>query len=71
MSLGRLQNEGDLERFLRGYLLRPEVRRSILSGHGKWLYGSGAPASDLGNDGDWYLDTATKTPYVKQAGSWI
>lgn len=71
MGLGRLQNEADLERYVRSYLQRPEVRRSILSAGQRWLTGSGAPASDLGADGDFYLDTASKTPYIKQAGAWV
>lgn len=32
MTLGRLQHEGDLERFLTGFLLRPEVRKAIQTG---------------------------------------
>lgn len=71
MSLGRLQNEADLERFLRSHLQRPEVRRSILSAGPTWLADSGVPASDLGADGDFYLDTASKIVYVKQAGAWV
>lgn len=70
MSLGRLENEADLERFIGDHLARPEVRRSILGG-GKWLADAGAPASDLGADGDFYLDTGTKTVYVKQSGAWV
>lgn len=62
---------GDLERFVRDHLQRPEVRKSILSGVETWLTGSGAPASNLGSDGDFYLDTATKTVYVKQSGAWV
>ena len=71
MSLGRLQHEGDLERFMRGFLLRPEVRAGLQTGVPNWHNGSGAPAADVGDDGDYYLDTATKTVYNKQSGAWV
>ena len=71
MSLGRLQNEGDLERFLTGFLLRPEVRAGLRTGVAVWHNGVGAPTADIGDDGDYYLDTATKTAYVKQSGAWV
>lgn len=35
----------------------------------EWLSGTGAPASALGNTGDWYLDTATGTVYEKTAAA--
>jgi hypothetical protein len=35
-----------------------------------WLSGSGAPDSGLGNDGDYYLDTATSDVYNKSSGTW-
>lgn len=69
MSLD-LENRADLERFIRDHLRRPEVRRELRSGPA-WLTGSGAPAGALGDDGDFYLDTATKTAYVKQSGVWV
>lgn len=34
------------------------------------LFGTGAPASGLGSDGDSYIDTATYDLYTKSAGSW-
>lgn len=70
MSIGRLKNEADLERFIGDILRRPSVRRSITGG-GRWLAGSGAPAPSLGENGDYYLNTTTKTAYVKQSGTWV
>lgn len=35
-----------------------------------WLSGSGAPASSLGNDGDYYLNTDTGDVYNKASGTW-
>jgi hypothetical protein len=35
-----------------------------------WFNGSGAPASTLGNNGDYYLDTATGNVYLKTSGAW-
>lgn len=32
--------------------------------------GSGAPASSLGNNGDWYADTTGSVIYVKVSGAW-
>ena len=36
-----------------------------------WLSGSGIPASGLGGDGDFYLDTTNWDVYEKEAGSWV
>ncbi len=38
-----------------------------------YLFGDGAPASGLGNDGDVYTDTGTNTgdTYKKESGSWV
>jgi len=35
-----------------------------------WFNGSGAPASTLGNNGNYYLDAATGNIYLKASGSW-
>jgi collagen type VII alpha len=35
-----------------------------------WLSGSGAPASSLGVDGDYYLNTANSDVYNKTSGTW-
>jgi hypothetical protein len=35
-----------------------------------WLFGTGAPESSLGQNGDFYLDTAAWSVYVKAAGDW-
>ena len=35
-----------------------------------WLSGSGVPASSLGNNGDYYLNTANSDVYNKVSGSW-
>lgn len=37
-----------------------------------WFRGSGAPASSLGNNGDFYIDTASSelTVYTKSGGTW-
>lgn len=35
------------------------------------LYGTGVPASSLGNNGDLYVDTATNIMYYKAAGAWV
>lgn len=35
-----------------------------------WLYGEGAPADDLGKEGDLYLNTATYDIYNKTASGW-
>ena len=38
---------------------------------GEWLYGTTAPAENLGNTGDYYLNTETLTAYVRTAdGTW-
>jgi hypothetical protein len=36
----------------------------------RYFSGSGAPASDLGNDGDWYFDTSGLIDYTKRVGVW-
>ncbi|HET6518359.1 MAG TPA: hypothetical protein VFG47_00870, partial [Geminicoccaceae bacterium] len=36
----------------------------------RWHDGTGAPASGLGADGDYYLDDATGDVYAKSGGSW-
>ena len=36
----------------------------------EWLSGSGAPSGGTGDDGDFYLDTATGDVYKKVSGSW-
>jgi len=35
-----------------------------------WRYGSGAPSDALGNNGDYYLNTANGDVYYKTAGTW-
>ena len=35
-----------------------------------WFHGSGAPASGLGTNNDYYLDTVTGNVYLKIAGTW-
>ncbi|HXC98801.1 MAG TPA: hypothetical protein VN048_05625 [Verrucomicrobiae bacterium] len=35
-----------------------------------WYNGSGAPASSLGNNGDYYINTANGSIYQKASGSW-
>jgi hypothetical protein len=35
-----------------------------------WFSGSGAPASSLGSDGDYYLDTDNNDVYNKASGTW-
>jgi hypothetical protein len=35
-----------------------------------WLSGSGVPASSLGADGDYYLNTANNDVYTKTSGTW-
>jgi hypothetical protein len=35
-----------------------------------WFDGTGAPASGLGANGNWYLDVATGNVYLKTSGSW-
>ncbi len=37
---------------------------------GSWYNGSGSPSSTLGNNGDYYLNTANGNIYQKSAGSW-
>lgn len=37
----------------------------------EWLDGSGAPASTLGTDGQFYLDTDTGKLYKKETGAWV
>lgn len=72
MSLGSLQNEADLERWLRNQLQRPEMRKSIQAPNtGIWHHGTGVPATDLGKNGHYYLDQASKIVYVKASGAWI
>jgi hypothetical protein len=39
-------------------------------GSAGWWNGSGAPASTLGNNGDYYLNTANGNIYLKSSGSW-
>jgi hypothetical protein len=39
-------------------------------GSAGWWNGSGAPASTLGNNGDYYLNTANGSIYLKSSGSW-
>ena len=36
----------------------------------EWLSGSGVPGAGIGDDGDFYLDTATGDVYTKTAGIW-
>jgi hypothetical protein len=36
-----------------------------------WLSGSGIPASSLGSDGDYYLNTANNDVYGKASGTWM
>lgn len=40
------------------------------SGGGSLLHGTGAPASGLGADGDWYLDDSNGHLYGKASGAW-
>jgi len=35
-----------------------------------WLSGTGVPASGIGKDGDYYLNTATGNVYAKASGAW-
>ena len=35
-----------------------------------WLTGTGAPSTDLGKDGDLYLDVSTSDVYQKEDGAW-
>lgn len=37
----------------------------------QWRYGSGIPSVDLGNLGDFYLDTITGDIYNKDASNWV
>jgi hypothetical protein len=37
----------------------------------KWYNGEGAPAGELGVDGDYYLRTSNGDVYEKQSGSWV
>jgi hypothetical protein len=39
-------------------------------GSAGWWNGSGAPASSLGNNGDYYLNTANGSIYQKSSGAW-
>ncbi len=39
-------------------------------GSAGWWNGGGAPASSLGNNGDYYLNTANGSIYLKSSGSW-
>jgi hypothetical protein len=39
-------------------------------GSAGWWNGAGAPASTLGNNGDYYLNTANGSIYLKSSGSW-
>ena len=36
----------------------------------QWLNGSGVPSGALGNDGDYYINTANNDVYTKSSGSW-
>ena len=36
-----------------------------------WRTGTGPPAAGLGNDGDTYLDNASRLIYQKRAGAWV
>ncbi|MFA5760166.1 MAG: hypothetical protein WC877_00125 [Dehalococcoidales bacterium] len=36
-----------------------------------WLHGEGSPASGLGVDGDFYLNTLTEWYYIKISGAWV
>lgn len=40
-------------------------------GGAKWLNGSAAPTSALGEDGDYYLRTSNGAVYEKQDGAWV
>lgn len=45
-------------------------RITALEANPVWHSGSGVPSSDIGKDGDFYLDTATKDIYFKDSGVW-
>ena len=37
----------------------------------QWRYGSGVPSANIGNLGDFYLDSDTGDLYNKDAGNWV
>jgi hypothetical protein len=48
------------------------MRKSIQAPNtGIWHHGTGVPATDLGKNGHYYLDQASKIVYVKASGAWI
>lgn len=44
---------------------------SLLAAGGQWFRGPGAPAPELGEDGNYYLDETTGDLYQKVTGTWI
>lgn len=53
-----------------GQLLRALTDSTVGFADGGLLTGEGAPAAELGLDGDCYLDTLTNELYAHQSGSW-
>ena len=59
-----------------GFQLSSAATRSVTSlgtpriGYAIWHVGSGAPASSVGANGDFYLRTDTNTVYRKSSGTW-
>ena len=37
----------------------------------RWFSGATSPAATLGSDGDYYIDTSSKSFYMKTSGSWL
>jgi hypothetical protein len=44
--------------------------QAVVGGGTNWFNGTGAPATSLGSNGAYYLDTATGNVYLKSSGSW-
>ena len=48
-----------------------ELIEAATIGEQRWLFGTGAPAASLGNDGYLYLDQADSVLYQKVNGAWV
>lgn len=66
LSDGEGNNLGSVSGALKVYIANPEVVGLLPI----WRYGSGVPSNSLGNDGDFYLNTATSDVYYKLLGAW-
>lgn len=48
----------------------PSITNPIFRTATVWLDGEGAPAAQLGRDGDWYIDTLTGDAWKRAVGAW-